>query len=372
MSGTASRVSRRIFLGSALAAFDAVEAHQAGAVLPSEARRYEDPTTEIEVVRLTDPAYACTLPAYYNRAVTRNSASLLFASDREGQAQAFRMELKTGESHQLTDLAELDASSLALTPDSRSFCCFAGRTLVHVSLGNPRHREIYHIPDGWERSSGMSLAPDGAHALFAEARGESSRLRSVSLVEGAARTVLDGHFPIEHAIARPGHGQIVYAQGAESLWMVDGGGANNRRLKLAAGRVGSAQWSADGKALQYLSFPQDTAQLHAIREYSPDAATDRLVAKTSQFACCSANRDSSVFVGASANRSSPTVLLLLRITRREFTLCEHKASNPETVTPIFSPDSRRVIFQSDRDGRRAIYTVHVDKLVEPTEADTGC
>jgi oligogalacturonide lyase len=65
------------------------------------------------------------------------------------------------------------------------------------------------------------------------------------------------------------------------------------------------------------------------------------------------------------------VLLLLRVTRREFTLCEHKAANPETVAPVFSPDSRHVFFQSDRDGRPAIYSVHVDKLVEPTEADSG-
>ena len=371
MAGNASRASRRAFLGTALAAFQLAAERQTGAAFPPESRRYEDPTTELEVVRLTDPAYASALPAYYNRAVTRNSASLLFACDREGQPQAFRMELKTGESRQLTDLAELDPSSLALSPDSRSFCCFAGRTLVHVSLGSLRHREIYHIPEGWQRARGMSLTPDGAHALFAEARGETSRLRAVSLLQGTARTVIEARSAIEHPIARPGRDQIVYRQGAESLWLVDSGGANNRRLKLAAGRVGSAQWRPDGKTLQYLNFPQDPAQLHAIREFSPDTAADRLVAKTSQFACFSANRDSSVFVGASANRASPTVLLLLRITRREFTLCEHKATSPETVTPIFSPDSQRVIFQSDRDGHPAIYAVHVDKLVEPTEADTG-
>jgi oligogalacturonide lyase len=371
MAGNASRASRRAFLGSALAAFQLAAERQPGAAFPPEWLRYEDPTTEIEVVRLTDPACSSALPAYYNRAVTRNSASLLFASDRAGRPQAFRMELKTGELHQLTDVAELDISSLALAPDSRSFCCFAGRSLLHVSLGNLRQREIYHIPEGWQRSPGMSLTPDGAHALFAEGRGESSRLRAVSLQQGAARTVIEARFAIEHPIARPGRDQILYRQAAVSLWLVDTGGGNNRRLKLVAGRAGSAQWSLDGKNLQYLNFPDDPAQLHAIRELAPDTAADRLVAKTSQFACFSANRDSSVFVGASANRSSPTVLLLLRITRREFTLCEHKATSPETVTPVFSPDSQRVIFQSDRDGRSAIYAVRVDKLVEPTEADTG-
>jgi oligogalacturonide lyase len=371
MAGTASRASRRAFLAFALAAPRLAAQSQKGAALAPEWLRYQDPTTELEVVRLTDPAYASALPAYYNRAVARNNTGLLYGSDRTGQPQAFRIDLKTGEARQLTEVAELDFASLALSSDSRSFCCFAGRSLLHVSLATLRQREIYRIPDGWERCPGMSLTPDGAHALFAERRGEGSRLRAVSLAQGISSTAIEARFAIAHPLARPGRDQILYRQTGEALWLVDASGANNRRLKLAPGRIGSVLWSPDGKNIQYLNLPDDPAQLNAIREFSPDAAADRLVAKTSQFACFGANRDASVFVGASANRSSPTVLLLLRITRREFTLCEHKAANPETVAPVFSPDSRRVIFQSDRDGHPAIYSVHVDRLVEPTEADTG-
>jgi oligogalacturonide lyase len=354
-----------------MAALKLAAQSQRETALAPEWQRYEDPTTEIAVVRLTDPAHSSTLPAYYNRALTRSSSGLLFASDRTGQPQAFRIDLKTGEARQLAEAAELDAASLALLPDSRSYGCFAGRSLLHVNLGTLRQRELYQIPDAWQRCPGMSLTPDGAHALFAERRGEGSRLRSVSLAQGAARTVIEAKFSIEHPLARPGRDQILYRQGAEALWLVDAGGANNRCLKLAPGRIGSALWSPDGRNIQYLNFPDDAAQLHAIREFSPETGVDHLVAKTSQFACFSANRDSSVFVGASANRSSPTVLLLLRVTRREFTLCEHKASRPETVAPVFSPDSQHVLFASDRDGHPAIYMVHVDKLVEPTESDTG-
>jgi len=281
--------------------------------------------------------------------VTRSSASLICGDDRTGMPQVFRIDLKTGGAHQLTEVAELDAASLALSPDSRSFCCFAGRSLLQIAMATLRQREIYRIPDGWQRSPGMSLTPDGAYALFAEHRGEVSRLRTVSLAQGIFRTVTEARFAIEHPLARPGRDQILYRQAEEALWLVDAGGANNRRLKLAPGRIGSALWSPDGKNVQYLNVPEDPTQLRAIREFSPDAPADRLVAKTSQFACFGANRDASVFVGASANRSSPTVLLLLRVTRREFTLCEHKATRPETVAPVFSPDSRRVFFQSDRD-----------------------
>jgi oligogalacturonide lyase len=61
------------------------------------------------------------------------------------------------------------------------------------------------------------------------------------------------------------------------------------------------------------------------------------------------------------------VLLVTRATRREFTLCEHRASDASAVTPIFSPDSQQVFFQSDIHGKAAIYSVRVDRLVEKTE-----
>ena len=94
-----------------------------------------------------------------------------------------------------------------------------------------------------------------------------------------------------------------------------------------------------------------------------------MLAKTSQFSHFGFNHDSSVFVGASRNVGAPYVLLLLRITRREFTICEHKASRPDMAAPIFSPDSQRIYFQSDRHGKPAIYCMHVEKLVEKTEVD---
>ena len=47
------------------------------------------------------------------------------------------------------------------------------------------------------------------------------------------------------------------------------------------------------------------------------------------------------------------------------TLCQHHASRPASVSPVFSPDARRVYFQSDEEGKEAIYSVNVELLVEP-------
>jgi oligogalacturonide lyase len=359
------RWSRRSFVLAMAAA--RVAAQTPKARFPSDLRRYSDPTTEIDVFRLTSAEHASILPAWYSRALARNSASLLFSSDRTGSLQAFRLDLKSGEAHQLSEVEDLDPSSLTFTPDNRAGVFFAGRSLRVTSLGSLRERELYQIPEGWERAPGMSVGPDGTHATFAEQRGGASRIRMVSLGQGAARTVIEAPVAISHPIPRPMRAQILYRQGENGLALVNSDGQQNRALKTAAGRVVGANWATDGKSLLYLNYPEDTKQLHSIRELVPDSGADKMVAKTSQFASFAFNRDDSVFAGASANRGSPYVLLLLRVTQRERTMCEHKASNPESVTLMFSPDSQRLYFQSDREGKPAIYSLHVEKLVEKTE-----
>ncbi len=369
MMAKARRVSRRAFLLTSLAAGRILAEGVKGEVHPSDARRYADPTTELEVFRLTDPAYSSVLPAYYNRAITRNSNTLLFCSDRGDGPQAFRMDLKSAETRQLTSAQDLDGSSLTWTPDNRSFCYFAGTALCIANASNLRERELYRVPDGWERCPGMSVGPDGTHATFAERQGEGSRIRMVTLTQGAARTVCEARFVISDPVPRPMRAQILYRREDQELWLVNSDGQENRRLKTEDGRIGPATWASDGKTLLYLNFPEDRTQLNAIREVTPDFNTDKLVARTSQFASFGFNRDTSVFVGASLNKASPTVLLLLRVTRREMTLCEHKASRVEMVAPIFSPDSQRIYFQSDRDGKPAIYDMHIEKMVEKTDSE---
>ena len=62
MTAKARRVSRRAFLLTSLAAGQILAEGTKGEVHPSDARRYADPTTELEVYRLTDPAYSSILP----------------------------------------------------------------------------------------------------------------------------------------------------------------------------------------------------------------------------------------------------------------------------------------------------------------------
>ncbi|MDQ6706002.1 MAG: oligogalacturonate lyase family protein [Acidobacteriota bacterium] len=362
-------LQRRAFV-SVLAASAIPAKAERGENFPSEWRRYPDPATELEVLRLTSSKIASFLPAYYQRAVSRKGNFLLYASDRTGSPQAFRMDLKNGESRQLTDARALDGASLSLFPDERSFCYFDGSSLRLANLSNLKEREICRVAEGFERCPGSNLADDGHYVVFGEKRGNTSRLRLATVAKGDVSTVADAQWILSDPVIRPRRTQILYRQENAGLWLVNFDGKQNRRLRIESG-IGPARWTPAGKTIVYLRFPEDRTQLNTLREHTPDENADKLVGKTSQFVHFGQNGDSSVFVGASRNQSSPYVLLFLRLTRRELTLCEHRASEPAMVAPIFSPNSQNIFFESDRDGKPAIYRIRVEKFVEETNEESG-
>ena len=359
-------ILRRSFL-SALPFAALAGAAEPGAVVPSETKRFEDPTTEFVVSRLTDPAHAAWLPAFYNSAISRRGQFLLYSSERTGAAQAYRMDLKSGVSRQLTGAKELNAASCTLMPDEHSFYCIDGRSVVQIGLGNQHRHEVYSVPSEYERANALGVTADGLSAAVIEEKSAGSRLRLVNLRNGEAITLAESTDRFSDPIPRPRRAGILYLRGARELWLASFDATENRQLKLAPGKLGNALWSPDGRSVLYLNVPETPGQLNSIREYTPDTNQDRLVAPTSQFVCFNRNADGSVFTGASASKASPTVLLLLRSVRRELTLCEHRSAHPETASPIFSPNSQHVFFQGDRDGKMAIYSLPVERLVEATE-----
>ncbi|HEX5230454.1 MAG TPA: hypothetical protein VFW44_22235 [Bryobacteraceae bacterium] len=360
-------LTRRSFVAS-LASAGACVAADKGQAYPSEAKRYADEATENYVVRLTDPAHQSWLPAFYSRAISHKNDFLLYSSDRSGVTQAYRLDLKNGQSHALTGLPALIPSSLTLAAEDRDFAYLAGRSM-HLDRINGGHaREVYRAEDGFTLGSGLSLSEDGLIAVLLEEKPGLSRLRLITMRTGAATTVVESPVSIADPQPRPKRAGVLYRRNDE-LWLVNYDGAQNRKLRIAPGGLATPLWSADGRTIDYLNIPEDPKKLHNLREFTPDSNDDQFVANTTQFAGFNRNGDTSVFVGASGSKASPYMLLLVRSVKRELTLCEHRASDPRQVTAFFSPNSQRVIFQSDRDGKMAIYSIAVDRLVADTDTD---
>ena len=367
----AGGTTRRAFIGS-LSTLPLAANSQKGQVYPADWRKYLDPATEFEILRLTDPSYTSLLPAFYDRAIARRGNFLIYTSDRSGSKQAFRLDLKSGIARQLTEASDIDSASVTLVADERTFCYVDGRRVVQSSLSGLREREVYAVPEDWTRGAGFSVSEDGLYCFLVERQEKLHRLRMIPMARGAATTVVQAETPISDPMPRPKRAGLLYRrsepQGPSSVWLVNYDGQQDRRLRIGGG-AGPAQWSPDGRTVVYIGLPDENQKLSTIRECTPDANTDQVVSTTSQFVHFGRNSDASVFVGASGSKAAPYLLLLLRVARRELTLCEHRSSDPMLVAPVFSPSSQRVFFQSDRHGKPAIYTMAVERFVEETSTE---
>ncbi len=81
---------------------------------------------------------------------------MLYASDFTGTWQAFRLDLKSKESRQLTEAEHLDPASLALLQNEKGFWHFDGPNLIETTFSGLKTREIHRIPDGFEKLPGAS------------------------------------------------------------------------------------------------------------------------------------------------------------------------------------------------------------------------
>lgn len=354
------RITRRAALGAlptALAAATNRLAKEARSFPnASEFFRFADPTTEMPVVRLTNPATTSLFPAATNRFVAPKRRFLIFSSDRTGAAAPFQLDLRTGALRMLARTEHLDPRSLCLDEHAKVVYLLDGGTLKEITLANKRMRTVAENVDAFSSLGSSDFV------LVRQGRLEQLNAGQGTLAENASPWCL----------TRPGgtgclFGRDVSANEREFWYAPLPGRVGAKPVMLAKGRITNPFWSPDGQSLLLLR-DVEAGQIFfsEIHEIFPETGEERKLAPTSQFAAFAPNADASVFVGASRSKAQPTVILLVRSVQRELTLCEHRASDPAAVCPVFSPDSRRIYFESDHQGKSALYSVNVELLIEPT------
>ncbi len=333
----------------------------------SPIRRYLDASTEVEILALSDPDNASYLPHYGNRAVSARNTFVIYSTETPQGLQALRLDLKGGATRFLTSASALNPKSVALSPDDRTLYFADGDRLLAVSTSGGRLREVFKATSPEAFTHGLSLAENGTSIALID----NHRLTLVPTAAGtrvAPRVVAELEAGAQHSFLSTG-GQIFFRGPGSSLHLVAAqSGAKPTRLPIE-GDLGPAIWNPDGRSILFLRVNQGRGKPNSLHEYSLDTKTVSLVGPTSQFVHFGRNADSSVFVGASGSKAQPYILLMLRVTRRELALCEHKSSDPASVAPIFSPNSQRIYFQSDRLGKPVIFSVAVEKLVEDTSIE---
>jgi hypothetical protein len=355
-------ISRRAFLSVIPlgVAAQVNQPHKIGKPLAvvGEFARITDPVTENVVIRLTSLSSASVLPFARNSFISTRERTLIFSSNRGGKFAPLQIDLHTGAVRQMAEAARLDPKSLSFDHQEKAIRYLDGNSLFEVTLG---HGSPKRLGDGYSAFgstvAGVLFLLSGGKILWAP----GNELRNARpLAEGA-----DALWP------QPNGAGCLFArargQDQQELYYVP----INAGLKpslVTAGKVHEPCWDADGESILFLrdvTSPNGTI-LSELHGKSVRGGDEHLVSPTSQFACFAPNSDASVFVGASRSRAQPNVIIMLRFPQREMTLCEHRDSHPDEVTPVFSPDNRRIYFQSNREGNSAIYTVNVEQLVEPS------
>ena len=324
--------------------------------LPSvgEFVRCADPDTETPVVRLTSLASSSLLPASSNRFVSVKERFLVFSSNRTGKFAPFRVDLRNGQLRQIAITSNLSPLSLSLASHERSVYFLDNGELKEAELGKAKLQTLI--------DNVTAFSPCAAGSGVFVVRGGK-----LQYIDGTAATMLAEDVSDE-CLAQPGSAAgclFMRRQAVDTreFWFASAG---KSPVLLAGGRISNPYWAPDGQSIIFLrDVPRGAALLSEIHQAVISGGAETLVTATSQFAAFSPNGDGSVFVGASRSKAQPDVMLLLRSGHAEMTLCEHGASQPAQVCPVFSPDARRVYFQSDREGKPAIYSVNVEQLVEP-------
>ncbi len=318
--------------------------------------RITDPITENPLVRLTTPSSNSLLPDATNRFISLKGRFLIFSSDRNGHFNPFRADLHTGALTQIADTESLRTGSLCLDEQDRMLRFIEGDRLVEMNLLGRRTRVV---ADGISAFS--QVREPSEFVVVRRKRLEYLSRSGPVLAEDVADWCLVG--PDRRSCL---FGREVSPTESE-LWSASLDPNGKKPLKLASGLISNPRWAPDGRSVFFLRASAVGGNVFSdIRQVSLDSLGESEVAKTSQFAVFNMNEDGTVFLGASRSKAQPNILLMLRSARRELTLCEHRAHDARSVTPVFSPDNRRLYFQSDREGKSALYSMNVEAIVEPS------
>jgi oligogalacturonide lyase len=356
-SGEMTRRTLLSFIPCALLASETTKSGRPRAASPahSEFFRFADSVTENPVVRLTEPNHQSFIPEPGNRFVSSREGFLIFSSNREGVFHPCRANLRSGVITQLGETKHLAPRSLCLDSKERELYYIDDGSLKTLDLRRGKPRTLL------ENVSDYHIAGHGNTLVF-RSGGKLSRWTP-------DRTNVLADYASSRGLVNPLENGCVFsrqqAEGENEFWFVSFSGEKPRLL--AKGNISYPYWRPDGHAVLFLRQVDLKAYVASeLCEVCLDGSPEHIVGETSQFASFAPNGDGSVFVGASRSKAQPDIVLLLRSARREMVLCEHRATRAESVCPVFSPNSQRVYFQSNREGNSSLYSVNVERLVEQT------
>lgn len=367
-----------------------------GDIVRNTFHSYTDPYTGRTVTRLTSPEEVNHHPYFYYKMVTNDNRYLIYASNRDGNRNLYRMDLRDGSALQLTEGTGVHDFSCSLTSDDRQLIFCRDRRVMRLDMADLSEECRYETPVGWQPNANPGLSSDDRYLVLVEmnerdvvpSRGDWStfepqwakkphcRIVYVDLERKSSHIVHEEpHCWLGHPQLRPGDSSTVlfchegpWNRIDARLWLVqsDGSGLRCAKPQTHDELITHEYWLADGTKFAFVYRNHDHGMQESIRFMDPETLTEEHWMDCSKYCHFISNRENTRIVGDGQLKEQHFIYLVDVNNRTEERLCSHGttwASYGNTQDahphPSFSPDSSFVIFTSDREGTPCIYRVEL-------------
>ncbi|TVY05433.1 oligogalacturonate lyase family protein [Paenibacillus cremeus] len=358
---------------------------------------YTDPYTGRTVTRLTTPERVNHHPYFYYKMITNDNRHLIYASERDGQRQLYRMSLTDGSALQLTEGAGVHDFSCSLTSDDRFLIFCRDNRIMRMDMSTLEEELIYQSPAGWVPNANPGLGSDDDCLVLVEmkesdvvhGKGDWStfepqwaarphcRIVYVDIGRRTSHIVheetncwlghpqLRPHDPSTVLFCHEGPGHLIDAR----LWLVQ---ADGSRLRCAKEQthdelITHEYWLADGSRFAFVYRHKDFKLHESMRFVNPETLEEEVWMDCSKYCHFISNHDNTRIVGDGQLREQHFIYLVDVPNRREEKLCSHGTSwktyghtQDSHPHPAFSPDGTFMVFTSDMEGIPCIYKVDLE------------
>ncbi|MFE5324401.1 oligogalacturonate lyase family protein [Paenibacillus sp. NPDC056579] len=365
-----------------------------GTVVENAFHSFEDPYTGRTVTRLTTPEHIQHHPYFYYKMITNDNRYLIYASDRDGQRNLYKMDLESGLAVQLTEGTGVHDFSCSLTSDDRYLIYCRDRQIIRMDMVTLAEEPFYESPTGWVPNANPGLSSDDRYLVLVEtnerdvvpSRGDWStfepqwaakphcRIVYVDIERKSSHVVHEEpHCWLGHPQLRPGDPDTVlfchegpWNRIDARLWLVQSDGSNLRCAKLQTHEelITHEYWLADGSRFAFVYRSQDGGPRESIRFMDPVTLHEEVWMECSKYCHFISNHDNTRIVGDGQLKEEHFIYLVDVGKRSEEKLCSHGTSwrsygNTQDAHPhpAFSPDGSFVVFTSDMAGKPCIYRV---------------
>ncbi len=377
---------------------------------PFESATHQDDITGRSVKRITSADYRSHHQYFYCHMWTPDSQKVVICSNRDdGIWRNYLVDIESGDGVCLTD-AETARGLAEISPDGKTMLYSGGGSLRRLNLTDFSDEAIYTQESPWN-GRGVYYSPtrDQTRAVMMEMHTDDGieakqgwdafepqfqkhprcRLVEVDLATGQANVIHEDRCWLGHPNYRPNGKTIMFCHEGpwylidSRIWFIDPDGSNLREGKQrdpncppgegTAELWGHEYWLADSSAAAYVYFPKDYGIDATIRLLDPDTLEETVLMDVTAYSHFISNSDGSMIVADGQTPLQDAVFLVDVASKQEQVLCRHGSSmepwideltgKPNTQIahphPCFSPDSKRVVFSSDRDGSPAVYVVEI-------------